>query len=331
MEQFILDSLGSISFGEMQSYRKMVVLPLFSDKKPVLDYLTMKEALESNRLIVSEISEGGSVPELKVSNKADKPVLLVDGEELVGAKQNRVLNSSILLKKKSETVIPVSCTEQGRWSYISEKFADSDLVASPVIRSKKSASVSESLNLSGEYKSDQGAVWNAINDFSESAGVRSKSDALRDVYTSYEKDIHKYLEAFECLPEQKGLLVFINGVVTGFDFLSQPPAYKILHPKLIKSYGMEALLKKKEKSKQAKKKDALDFIDRIQNCQQKKYKSVGHGWDYRFTAEKLVGSVLAYRKETVHAVFFTTVKSDQAGKMADSGRRRGFRNDDIVF
>ncbi len=331
MEKFIYDSLLSLSFGEEQSYRKMVVLPMFSGEQPVLDYLTMKEALESNRLIVSEVSEGGSVPELKVKNKADKPVLLVDGEELVGAKQNRVLNSSILLKKNSETVIPVSCTEQGRWSYTSAQFVDSDLVVSPMIRRQKSVSVSESLDLSGEYRSDQGKVWEAIDEFSRSAGVHSDSEALRDVYTSYEKDIHKYLEAFECLAEQKGLLVFINGFVAGFDYVSRPEAYKILHPKLIRSYGMEALLKNKEKSKKAKEKDARDFVDRIKDSREKKYKSVGHGWDYRFAGDKQIGSVLTYRKETVHAAFFTAAYSEQTGRMADLGRRRGFRNDDIVY
>ena len=40
-------------------------------------------------------SHGGSVPELKVINKAEIPILLLDGEELVGAKQNRVLNTTM--------------------------------------------------------------------------------------------------------------------------------------------------------------------------------------------------------------------------------------------
>ena len=99
----------------------------------------MKEAIECSLLTVTEVSEGGHVPELKVINRGDKPVLLIDGEELVGAKQNRVLNTTILLKEKSETVIPVSCTEHGRWSYKSGHFEESAYMMSANLRNIKNS------------------------------------------------------------------------------------------------------------------------------------------------------------------------------------------------
>ena len=123
MEPIINDYLLQLEFGELYQFENMAVVPLFSliDDSP--GYMVLQEALERQLIIISEVSQGGSVPELVVINKADMPVLVVDGEELIGAKQNRVLNTTTLLKKNSETVIPVSCVEEGRWSYVSRYFS----------------------------------------------------------------------------------------------------------------------------------------------------------------------------------------------------------------
>ena len=69
-----------------------------------------------------EVDEAGTVPELVVENPLAERVLLYDGEELVGAKQNRILNVSVLVEAKSKLRIPVSCVEQGRWSRVSRHF-----------------------------------------------------------------------------------------------------------------------------------------------------------------------------------------------------------------
>ena len=118
--------------------------------------------MEGQLLTVTEVTEGGTVPELKVINRGEKPVLLLDGEELSGAKQNRVLNTTILLKEKSETVIPVSCTEHGRWSYRSSHFEESGHIMSAKLRRVKNASVHENLKAVHAFRSDQGAVWDEI-------------------------------------------------------------------------------------------------------------------------------------------------------------------------
>jgi hypothetical protein len=55
--------------------------------------------LSTGNLVISEISAAGPVAELMVVNRVNNPVLLMDGEKLAGAKQNRVLNTSILLEK----------------------------------------------------------------------------------------------------------------------------------------------------------------------------------------------------------------------------------------
>ena len=244
MDSAVKKYLQSFEFGDCQNFKNMAVFPLLCGLNHDPEYLTLKEALDKHVLKIAEVSQAGSVPELKVINEGDIPVLLLDGEEVVGAKQNRVLNTSILISGKAETVIPVSCTEQGRWAYKSQEFKDSDTLMSTKIRRIKAKTVSDTLHESREFRSDQGTVWTAIEELSEDAEAPSRTGAMRDVFSAKHKELDDYLKAFNAIPKQRGLLTMIDQEVVGFDFVSLESAYKLLHAKLVKSYAMDALLQK---------------------------------------------------------------------------------------
>ena len=101
--------------GDPVTYRGIVVTPVFPALDPRASYITLDEALPRG-LVITETSDAGSVPELAVVNPLADNVLLYDGEELVGAKQNRILNVSVLVGAGAKLPIPVSCVEQGRWA-----------------------------------------------------------------------------------------------------------------------------------------------------------------------------------------------------------------------
>ncbi len=105
---------------------------------------------------------GATYPNCSSSTGAIGPVLLIDGEELVGAKQNRVLNLTILAAPHSELVIPVSCVEQGRWHEVSAAFCASPRVHFAAGRAAKVASVSDCLAEGQGAVSDQSEVWHHI-------------------------------------------------------------------------------------------------------------------------------------------------------------------------
>jgi hypothetical protein len=325
MDPVIAKYIKSFAFGELQHFKNMGVIPLLTSINGSPEYLTLKAALEQKKLTITEVSKSGSVPELKVINKAEIPVLLLDGEEVVGAKQNRVLNTSILLKEKSETIIPVSCTEQGRWAYSSKEFSDSGTVMATSLRSIKARSVSDTLADSREYRSDQGTVWNAIEDLSAEAEAVSETGAMKAVFEVKKKDLDAYLEAFVSIPDQRGLLAFVDGEVVGCDYISLQSAYSQLHSKLIKSYAVDALLKREPDTKKPDVKSAEEFFADAVGCQEKKYESVGKGWDYRFEGKTIVGSALKWEKKVIHMAFFAVFESDKTGGMAGYRRRTRFR------
>ncbi len=325
MDTIIKNALFSLKLEAPQKHKAVTVFPLLTSVDGGPDYITLKEALEKSHLLVTEVGSGGSVPELKVTNKASLPVLLLDGEELVGAKQNRVLNTTILINKKSEVVIPVSCTEKGRWAYVSPAFRDSDTVMSPGLRSEKARTVAASLSSTGQYRSDQGTVWEKIDEMAKKAETVSRTGAMKDIYEQKKKDLDEYLQAFRCIRDQKGFLVFRGGEPVGFDFISREKAFEELFPKMVKSYAMEAVLEDTQDEKDVEPGLAEGFIKEASECSEKTYDSVGSGRDYRYESKTMVGSALAVDDSVIHMAFFRVSESDKTGEMASTRRRVRYR------
>ena len=125
-------------------HRNLMLVPLGGEAIKEVEYLLVSDAIRDGLLKVEETSKSGSVNELKVTSVADKMILMLDGEELVGAKQNRIMNTTVLLAAKSKTKIPVSCVEQGRWFPRTLNFA-SGSCSSPHMLAEKSRSVMRSL------------------------------------------------------------------------------------------------------------------------------------------------------------------------------------------
>ena len=99
--------LATILTGEPVTHGAHAVIPLLAPNLDDPDWLTLKEA--GDRARVTEVSEAGSVPLLKMANGADRPLLLLDGEELIGAMQNRILNTTVLVRAHTEVTIPMTC------------------------------------------------------------------------------------------------------------------------------------------------------------------------------------------------------------------------------
>lgn len=322
MTTTIRQRFETIGRGAPQSHGDTTVVPLVGQGGS-LEYMLLGAALEARLLTVTEVNESGSVPELQAVSTAEIPVLLLDGEELAGAKQNRILNTTILVPAHGSVVLPVSCTEAGRWDYSTREFADSKSVTPAEIRALKSRSVTQSRSTSESFRSDQGEVWEGIARIEEEMGSHSPTSALRDVVRQNEVTISDRRRSFERIDGQVGFVVLVNGDPIGMDFVSSPVAYADLHEKLLDSYLMDALVRDRRRaaSRGAAGKGrrgvagsggedgdpsagALSFLSRAIGCDERRFPSVGLGDDFRFTGDRIVGNVLVHDDTVVHAAFF---------------------------
>ena len=312
----------TLHVGDRQAHGPLAVFPLYLDGEAQAGgprYVTLREALADHRARITEVSEGGSVPELRVVNSGDARILVLDGEELRGAKQNRVLNTSILIGKQSSLVVPVSCTEQGRWSYASEAFAESEMVADRQVRFAMKDSTNASLLVGAGHRSDQGRVWSEVGALHARHGTHSETGAMRDAYQTRKRDLDRVLAAFPLVDGQQGMLVLHGDHVVGLDLVSRAPQYAELHEKLLRSYAFEALVRDGEPGDRAV---ADAFLERIAGLPGRRYKSPGLGWDVRFEGGGVLGSALTYRGHAVHAAFFDVGGVSEAGESGGGDPRR---------
>jgi hypothetical protein len=92
---------------------------------PTLRRRAKAASTRSDAVTIEEVSEAAPCHPASAST-TDRPVLLMDGEEPIAAKQNRVLNTTVPVAAQARLTIPVSCVEQGRWAYARRRFAPGD-------------------------------------------------------------------------------------------------------------------------------------------------------------------------------------------------------------
>jgi flavodoxin len=305
MQNIIDEFIGGLKLGRKQSYRNLTVFALLSDYATNLNYLTLDEALSGNLIEVVEKNEGGTVPELKVVNRSDRMVLILDGEELVGAKQNRIVNTTILIAGNTTTVIPVSCVEQGRWSYKSDKFSSEKRMLSGSLRSKKADQVKYSLKNLGNFSSNQAEIWEDVSELASDLNAESPSMAMSEIYRKEAPSIQKYVKHFDLTDSQIGAVFMINGKVAGMDCFGKLETFSKVFKKLLESYALDAIDSfEKGQAFKVTKNEAAKFLEASAECRVEAHQSVGLGTDCRLDSDGSTGFALAHKKQVLHMSLF---------------------------
>lgn len=307
MTQIIEKLITQVNIGEPQSFQRLTMFPLTGVVEQSIDYLTLDEALRTKTASVSEVSEAGSVPDLKFVNDGKKPVFLLDGEELIGAKQNRILNLSVLAPSQAEIIIPVSCVERGRWEYNSERFESSDRSFFSEARARKARMVSESLDIGFDAMSDQCAIWDEVDRKSTSFGVRSDSDAMSDIYEAQGQRIDQFVEAIHQTDEQVGALFVIGNNVAGLDIFDKPSTLKKLLPKLVRSYALDALDDHYQGVSENNENAISNFMEAVSAVEFSPSSAVGMGEDYRIKGDVIAGGALINDGQIIHFCAFPLI------------------------
>jgi len=319
--QTISDTINQLHLGGATTFEGLSVFPLFGDHIREKDYLTLDEALEQGKARVIEVSEGGDVPNLLFENLGDRKVLLVDGDELIGAKQNRIVNLTILVPAHTKIEIPVSCVEAGRWSYRSDEFSSAKRSMYSRARASKMQQVTTRLKCVGERYSDQSEVWEDIAACSADLEVDSPTRSMSDIYESHEQRLDQYREAFKAEDGQVGALFAINGEIQGLEVFDSSQTFSHYLGRLVSSYALSSLSERGEK-KDLTAPDTETFMEAVKNASADVFAALGEGNDLRLSGEVVSGGALEAEERIVHLAAFVAQSAQERARY--QGRR--FRN-----
>jgi hypothetical protein len=308
----IKETLQHLHLGPATTFERLTMYPLLNGGGRSPDYLMLRQALAQGTVRITEVSEGGSVPQLAVANEGEQRVLIVDGEELVGAKQNRIVNVSILVPAKRVIPIPVSCVERGRWSYRSRHFTDSGNAVYAEARARHVGTVTGSLRRAGTHDANQGAVWRAISEKMSSLGASSPTDAMNDIYARHTRKIDDYVQAFRPLAGQLGAIFAVHGRPFGLDLFDSPQSFDVVLDKLVRSYALDAIDETGEHSAPQEPQPPEDFLAAVTAAKGETYPAVGLGEDVRLEGTEVVGAALVADGRVVHRSAFRSNPSNKS-------------------
>ena len=297
-------SFASLRIGTPAIHLNLALFPLFDDGERPSDYMLLDDALDRKLARVSEVSSDGRVPELAFENDSAEKILLVDGDELVGAKQNRVLNLSILVGSRKKLVIPVSCVEQGRWRYDSRDFRSARRSLFAKARAKKMRQVTESLRLNQDRRSNQSEVWADVAGKVAFCQADSDTLAMADAYESRDRQLSGYVSAFRPEKDQRGAVVAIDGKPVGLELFDSANAFARYLEKLVRSYALDAIETEAGRTVAASEADVRRFLDSIRRAGTERFPAVGEGEDIRLTGDGVSGGALMANGRVVHLAGF---------------------------
>lgn len=301
------EELDQLEIGELNHFRNLTLFPLLRravDEEP--SYVLLEDAIQRQVARVTELNGSGSVPELRFENAGDQPVLLLDGEELIGAKQNRVLNLTILAPAKQMLVIPVSCVEAGRWHMDTPEFKPAAHMMYSRARAARATHVTESMRASGSRRSDQSALWDELAGKAARVGAHSPTQAMSALYERHALQVEEFTRAFPCQDRQAGVAFAISGQVVGLDLLDKPSTMRRIFPKLVRSYAMDALDAPLPMTEPANRSQLSTFLSALASAPSFAEPSVGLGKDVRFTGDQSCGAALWAADRYIHVYGFAT-------------------------
>lgn len=298
----LADFLRRIRFGEPVVHKNLVVVPLFGPETGP-ELLALAEAMRRDAADVREIGEHGRVNAVRVTNRSIAHLLLFGGEEIVGGKQNRIVNTTVVVGPGETIEVPVSCVEKGRWRWNGRGFQAARRAVPPSMRGANAESLTTTLELSGIWDVGQRRVWSEVEGLTQRRRAPSDTQAFAAVAERDAAEVEEFVARIRPKPGQTGMAAYVNGRFVALDVLGRNAAYLEVHDTLVRSCALEAIDRSETPDAPSRLLPTV-VIEDLMNTTVIEYPSPGHGIDARLTHPHVRGSALIASTGVIHLSAF---------------------------
>ena len=260
-------------------------------------YLSFSEAMAKNQVQISEVNKKGLLTKLSVSNKSSDNIIILNGELIIGTqiRQDRIVDSTVLIPGYATVLINTFCGEQYRWSpRLTNKISTSESLYFSSGRANNAADINTKL-------SKQCRIWSEISEKISDFNVKSFTNSVNQIYKKKKGNVEEIVNFFKIPSEAVGVALGINHQLVNIDIFSNNCMLQIYLPKIIRSIALDSF-KKISKKSYLKKKDVHRFLRQIHQANKQKRKVVegSLGEELQFNSESVAGSILYHKEQTVH-------------------------------
>ena len=260
-------------------------------------YLSFSEAIAKNQVQISEVNKEGLLTKLSVSNKSSDNIIILNGELIIGTqiRQDRIVDSTVLIPGYATVLINTFCGEQYRWSpRLSNKISTSESLYFSSGRANNAADINTKL-------SKQCRIWSEISEKISDFNVKSFTNSVGQIYKKKKVNVEEIVNFFKIPSEAVGVALGINNQLVNIDIFSNNCMLQIYLPKIIRSIALDSF-KKISKRSYLKKKDVHRFLRQIHQANKQKRQVVegALGEELQFNSESVAGSILYHKEQTVH-------------------------------
>ena len=288
--------LGRLRLAEPQHAHGLEVWPLLLEGDAGEPFVLLHQALAAGTFDVLEQGRG-VVNELTARNRGSRPVLLLEGEAIVGAKQNRTLVASVLVGAGQTVSVPVGCVQRGRWTPSWGKFEAAPSHVEPTLRR---ATVKEA-STTGHV--DQARLWQDVARALEASRTVSASQDYYEGVASRLDEAAGKAEAFQSLPGQVGVIALVNGALLGLEIIGHPDSWAALGGRLMPSYLMAAA-RASEASAPTRRAGTHPWLERVAGARVTAAAGRGLGEQLALEGPGFAGAGLWHEGRAAHLVVF---------------------------